>query len=424
MRAHKRHALFWGAFFLGLVGFVLHSQQLFIMSAAAALLWPLSVLLGRGKLAGLALSRSAPRTLQAGESADITIKLSNPGRTRRLFVHVVDALPEKARETTGRRTVYFIHSKDTLSEEADSDCVRLTVPALSPGQQLDLSYTLHTHLRGIYRLGPLTLEADDALGLSNFARHFEQLDDIVVYPTPLLLPSLWPDGAAGRRQRKPRRVVGADGLEFLGIREYMPGDELRRIHWPTTARMDELMTIQFAREEAVDGVIIIDLHESSHAGEGLYSTLEQGVILAATAARQADLRGGSVALVAVGADDYSVPLDLGPGQYRHLLEALARVELTATDNWPDAVSERISHMPPRCSAVVISPRTDAAAITVAQHLLAHHLVVSWFVLQQNDAPKLATVAQLQSLGCRVKAVNCSLPLQAQFGTGHRAHARV
>ncbi len=402
MRAHKRHALFWGAFFLGLVGFVLHSQQLFIMSAAAALLWPLSVLLGRGKLAGLRLSRSAPRMLQAGESTDITLHLHNPSRTRRLFVHVVDNLPEKA----------------------GSDRVRLTVPALSPGQQIELSYTLQTGLRGLYRLGPLSLETDDTLGLSSFAKHFEQLDDIAVCPVPLALPSLWPAGAAGRKQRKPRRVAGTDGLDFFGIREYVPGDELRRIHWPTTARMDELMTIQFAREEALDGAIILDLHERAHGGEGLYSTLEQGVILAATAARQADLRGGSVGLVAVGADDYSVPLEVGPSQYRHLLEALARVELTASDNWPDAVSERIHQIPRRCPAVVISPRTDDAAITVARHLLARHLAVSWFVLQQRDAPNLSTVSELESLGCRVRVVNCSLPLQAQFGTGYRTHVGV
>jgi uncharacterized protein (DUF58 family) len=402
MRTHKRQALFWAAFFLGLVGFVLHSQQLFIMAAAAALLWPVSALLGRGKLAGLSVSRSAPPMLQAGESGTVTLQLCNQGRTRRLFVHVVDSLPEKA----------------------GSKYVRLTVPAVSPDEQLRLSYTLQTSLRGIYRLGPLTLEADDTLGLSTFVRHFEQFDEIVVCPTPLPLPSLWPADAAGRERRKPRRIAGADGLDFLSIREYVPGDEPRRIHWPTTARMDELMTIQFAREEGLDGVIIIDLQESSHGGEGLYSTLEQGVILAASAARQVELGGGRAALVAVGAADYSVPLAFGPGQYRHLLEALARVELTETDNWTDVVSEGIKQMPPRCPAIVISPRTDDVAITVARHLLARHLVVSWIVLQQTDTANLSGVGQLQALGCRVRVVNCSLPLQAQFGTGYRVHAGV
>jgi len=401
MERSKRHALLWAAFFLFLVGFMLHIRQMFYMSAAAAMLWPISLLLGRRKLAGLELSRSAPKALQAGEAADVKLRLINPTRTKRLFVQLTDALPAKA-------------------AGVDPSFI---VPNLEAGAEVELSYVLRTSLRGVYRLGPLLLQAAETLGLSTFSRQFEQSDEVIVYPTPVPLPPLWPPDAAGHRPHRALRVVGDDGLDFYGIREYVPGDDLRRVHWKTTARMDELMTVQFTKEQSLEGTIILDLHAKSHAGEGLFSTLEQGVLLAATAARQADVLAGDVGLIAVGDEDYSVPVALGLDQYRAILEGLARAEPTQADNWPDAVVQRTASRPPRGAALVISPRTDEIALTVAGQLLARDQVVSWMVLEPAGATAAAFVAQLQSLGCRVRTIDCSLPLQAQFGIGQRFYAQ-
>ncbi len=365
------------------------------------MLWPLSLLLGRHKLAGLDVSRSAPKALQAGETADVKLRLINPTRAKRLFVQLTDTLPAKA---PGENPSFI-------------------VPSLEAGAEVELSYVLRTSLRGVYRLGPLLLQASETLGLSTFTREFEQADEVIVYPTPVHLPPLWPPDAAGRRPRRALRVVGADGLDFYGIREYVPGDDLRRVHWKTTARMDELMTIQFTKEQSLEGTIILDLHANSHAGEGLFSTLEQGVLLAASAARQADVLGGDVGLIAVGDEDYSVPVALGVDQYGAILEGLARAEPTPADNWPDAVVQRMASRPRRCAALVISPRTDETALTVAGQLLARDQVVSWMVLEPAEATAATFVAQLQSLGCSVRTINCSLPLQAQFGIGQRSYAQ-
>lgn len=399
MLTSKRHALGWAAFFLFFVGFVLHARQLYLLSAAVAVLWPLSYWLGRRKLAGLDASRIAPASMQAGEMADVGIVVKNPSSTRRLFVYASDTLPPRA----GMQPP--LHP----------------LAVLDPGGEERFSYRLHTPLRGVYRLGPIRLQASDTLGLTTFTREIDVTDEVIVYPTPLMLPPLWPRVAAGRQPRRVVRAPSEQGSDFFGIREYVPGDDPRRIHWRTSARRDQLMTIQYAQEEALEGIIILDLFAKHHEGEGELSTLEQGVRLAITAARQAELRAGWAGLAATGATDFSVLLDSGPGQYGRLQEALARVEPQQADGWPDGVREYLGPNPPRRPVIVISPRGGRGGLEMARMLLAHNQVVSWFALQTRADDKSRFVALLTSIGCQARAVDCTSPLQRQFDAMRVAH---
>ena len=399
MTTSKRHALVWAAVFLFLVGFILHSRQLFFMAAGVAVLWPLSYWLGRHKLRGLVAGRTAPASMQAGETARVNLTVGNPSSTRRLFLYVSDTLPPRA----------------------GSDSPLHLIPAIDPGGSIRSDYLLHTPLRGVYQLGPLRLHAADTLGLTTFARQIDSIDEVIVYPTPLLLPPLWPRAAAGRLPRQTVRAPSEQGSDFFGIREYVPGDDPRRIHWPTTARRDRLMTVQYAQEEALEGLIVLDLQARHHRGEGVRSTIEQGVLIAVTAARQADQRGGVAGLVAAGEHDYSVGIDTSPGQYSRLHEALARVELQQQDGWPDSVTEYIGLNPPRRPVIVISPRADRDGISMARTLLAHNQAVSWFVLQMPGEDKSEFAALLGSIGCQPRQIDCGIPLQAQFASRRVAH---
>jgi len=405
MTSSKKHALLWATVFLFLVAFILHVEQLFWMSAATALLLPVSILLSRHKLSGLAVSRQAPKTMQAGEIADITLRVYNRTPLRRLFIQIADTLPPKATE-------HEVHS---------------TILTVTPGEEVQITYTLATTLRGVYRLGPLKLETADTLGLVNFSKSLAQFDEIVVYPLPVALPSLWPATGASTRTRRPMRVMRGQGLDFYGVREYLPSDDIKRVDWKATARLDDLMITEYHKEEGLEGLVILDLFAHFHGGQGLFSSLEQGVLLATSAIKQAQDRGASVGLVAVGNQDYSVPAAPVAHQYHALVEALARLELTDTDNWTEVLVQKLAIVPRGSSVIVLSPRTDESALTVAQQLRARRLSVSWFVLQVGTSRAVEQynegfIPQLQSLRCTVKAIDCSAPLQAQFGAKDRSHA--
>lgn len=399
MLTSKRHALGWAAFFLFFVGFVLHSRQLYLLSVAVAVLWPLSYWLGRRKLTGLDAARIAPASMQAGEMADVDIVVKNPSSTRRLFVYASDTLPARAGMQPSPHPI----------------------PVLDAGGEQRFSYRLHTPLRGVYRLGPVCLHASDVLGLTTFTREVDAISEVVVYPMPLILPPLWPRVASGRQPRRAVRAPSEQGSDFFGIRQYVPGDDPRRIHWRTSARRDQLMTIQYAHEEALEGIIILDLFSKHHEGEGELSTLEQGVTLAITAARQAELRDGWAGLIAGGETDFSVLPDSRPGQYGRLQEALARVEPQQMDGWPDGVLEYLGPSPARRPVIVISPRGGRGGIEMARTLLAHNQTVSWFALQTRGDDKSRFAALLSSIGCQARAVDCTGPLQPQFSAMRVAH---
>ncbi len=400
MRTPKRTALMVAASFMFFVGFIIHSRQLFYMSVAAAVVWPLSLMLTRNKLKNLSARRRAPQTAQAGEITTVTLTLDNPTATQRLFVTVSDTIPQRAAGSPPH----------------------FTVPALGPETSIDLDYPLNTSLRGAYRLGPVILEASDTLGITSFAREIPIQDEVIVYPTPLPLAMLWPTSTCGRMPRRTARRRSHDGSEFFGIREYAQGDDPRRIHWPTTARMDDLMTIEFTREESFEGAILLDLYAGFHVGEGLFSSLEQGITLAATAANQAEQRGGQAQLLAIGANDYSVVPDTLGSTYRKVLEALARAETTHHDNWPDALLPKLATLRTRCPALVISPRTDRRGLDTAAHLLARQQQVSWIVLEYGGHSAHDFTAELSALGVRVRCLDCSRPLLGQLSGLMRAYA--
>ncbi len=406
MISKKRQALFWATVFLFLVAFILHIEQLFWMSAATALILPISILLARRKLTGLSISRQNPQTLSAGETAEITLTVRNDASVRRLFIEAHDGLPDRALENRASRML----------------------PVIPAGATRRVNYSFETTLRGVYHLGPLRLEATDTLGISEYSRAFDNYADIVVYPTPVSLPNLWPRGGASNRAKTPRRALKGDGLDYYGVREYTPGDDVRRMDWKSTARSDALMVREYHREVSLYAVGVLDLYAGAHAGEGEFSTLEQGIVLAASVMQQALNTAAPSAWIAVGREDYTVSEPAFGSQTNRLMEALARAELTNADNWPNAVVQRLSIVPRGASVCVFSPRTDDVAAQLAQHLKVRELSVAWFLLDAGGHPNhhrdvSQTAARLSNIGCTVHLVDCTRPLQTQFGTGQRSYVQ-
>ena len=79
-----------------------------------------------------------------------------------------------------------------------------------------------------------------------------------------------------------------DGDDFYGVREYAPGDELRRVHWRTTARTGTLAVAEYAQGVTLDVTVALDLFQDAYKGTGSeeHSALETAVTLAATLHRR------------------------------------------------------------------------------------------------------------------------------------------
>jgi uncharacterized protein (DUF58 family) len=138
--------------------------------------------------------------------------------------------------------------------------------------------------RGLYTLGPTRLRTGDPFGIYTLTLHDRHSSTILV--TPPLLPltqlRIVPGGWAGDQSR--RRGALERDISDAGTRNYVPGDSLKRIHWPASARHDTLIVRQLETATSGDWWIFVDLDAAAQSGTGQDSTLELCIVLAASLA--------------------------------------------------------------------------------------------------------------------------------------------
>jgi len=114
-------------------------------------------------------------------------------------------------------------------------------------------------------------------------------------------------------------------ISTVGVRQYVPGDSLRFLHWPTVARTGDLYVHLFDNEPSSDWWVLLDMDPAAQAGEGARSTVEHGVILAASLANRGIQRNVHVGLVSYGDDLVWHPPDIGNAHLWTILRSLAAI---------------------------------------------------------------------------------------------------
>ena len=177
---------------------------------------------------------------------------------------------------------------------------------------------------GIFTLGPTTLRSADPLGIYQVNIFLPGSTVLTVMPPTLPLPQI--EIAPGVRAGESRRAKPGTlerSFSSATVRPFQPGEDTRWIHWPTSARHDELFTRLFDATPASDWWIFLDLEECRQMGIGENSTDEYGIILAASLSARGLLAGNSVGLVMHGKDLTWIPPQRGQTQRMDILRSLA-----------------------------------------------------------------------------------------------------
>lgn len=149
---------------------------------------------------------------------------------------------------------------------AHDRCGTATVPVpllrLRPGRDTTVDYPVPTTRRGVVRVGPLRVSRRDPLGLVTAARSHGGAGTVWVHPRIHPLTAV-PAGAMrsldGRVDSVPHGTITFDSL-----REYVVGDELRRVHWRTSARVGELMVREQLDTSLPQLVVVLDNRAGAH----------------------------------------------------------------------------------------------------------------------------------------------------------------
>ena len=258
------------------------------------------------------------------------------------------------------------------------------------------SYLARTWLtqRGAFPLGPTTLTAHDPLGIFKRSKSFPATAELVVLPLLVPIsafpapPGLLPGGKVLRHKSMGITPHAA------GIREYAPGDALRRIHWASSARRQQLMVKEFEEDPQAEVWLFLDAQAEAQASlpdEGLArrwdgwmlgkrpdfelppSTLEYGVTIAASLAHYFIRERRAVGLITAGQTNISIPADRSTRQEEKILETLAFVK--AGHNLPieSLVRAQAGQLLGGSSATIITPSVRPELILAIDELQRRHL---------------------------------------------------
>ncbi|MDQ3932575.1 MAG: DUF58 domain-containing protein, partial [Actinomycetota bacterium] len=160
---------------------------------------------------------------------------------------------------------------------------RFVLDPLAPGQGAHISYEIAGRRRGLHAVGPARVQLRDPFGVAQRTMRLGEIEEVLVYPPVLPLPSILPRlGRLGTATEGAVRPLVTSG-EFANVREYVRGDDLRKVHWKSTAHRGKLMLKQEESPLEVQATLVLDARRAAHRGSGPTSTFEMAVTAAASA---------------------------------------------------------------------------------------------------------------------------------------------
>jgi len=306
----------------------------------------------------LAVTRQLSRERVAeGEEVRVTVSVRNVGPTLSM-AEVFDALSPELRVTEGTNRLL------------------LSVPR---GATVEVAYSVASSVKGLFSVGPLRVRSFDALGTT-----YERFDGGAA--TLSVAPPLEEVRAfhiPARRTRPwfgqvPSRSIGL-GNEFFGIRDYVAGDETRRINWKASARFDRLYSNEYEGERTSDVVIVLDARSEAEVGLAPASTTEAGVRAALGLAAAMLAEGNRVGLVVLRSLLDWVYLGFGKKQLHRILNTLIRVRPGGAWGLEHVVSVLSRFYPTNVHVLIVSPLVDPGAVGAIASLVSrgrHVAVVS------------------------------------------------
>jgi uncharacterized protein (DUF58 family) len=211
---------------------------------------------------------------------------------------------------------------------------RFAIDGLLGRESRTVSYRMPRLPRGRYRAGPLHIRLTDSFHLIDVRRSFTATNEIVIAPVIDAIRNVEPPRSLDVGDDAGSHSIGVRGADDASTREYRTGDDLRKIHWRSSARTGALMVRQEERPWQGQMTVLLDLRRTAHVerparadgdDERLTSSLEWAISAAASVATHAIMRGREVGLIA----DLSAPMRLPMGESSNVAEYLATVRASS-----------------------------------------------------------------------------------------------
>ncbi|BAU82623.1 hypothetical protein SLA_1685 [Streptomyces laurentii] len=218
--------------------------------------------------------RLAPQRVETGSEARVHLRVDNVSRVPTGLLMLQDHVP------------YMLGPRP-----------RFVLDRVEAGGRREVSYRVRSDLRGRFPLGPLQLRLGDPFGMCELTRSFSAYDTLTVIPRTEPLPPVTLGGEAGGYGEGRQRSLALAGDDDIIPRAYRHGDDLRRVHWRSTARYGELMVRREEQPQRARCTVLLDTRELAYEGGGPDSAFEWAVSGAASVLTHLLERGYAVRLL-------------------------------------------------------------------------------------------------------------------------------
>ena len=364
----------------------LGGRALFLLVYAGILMVVAGVVASRRGRRLTAVRSALPTRMRVGQVAEVEVTVRAPRRLRAFVVqeHVSPLL---------------------------SDAVRVPVPTVGGEQAFVHTYAIRPTLRGVYQLGPLAAEWTDPFGLARHQQELTEPVDVIVHPTTDAifdrpLTRMWEDPPF----RPPVSRPWPQGFEFYGMRDYVPGDDPRRIVWTAVARTGRYL-VRESEQGITDRVtLVLDNERKAHSPGYPSETFELAVRAVASLGAYNIKQGYSVRLAT---NDDLISRELRGGKARiTMLDELAKLELTDA-SVHDAIERIITERRGDTHMCLVSTSFDSRTASRIRLLTEKgmSLVVALVQWEESD-PNAARRAR--EIGAQVVQVSPGQQLKAAF----------
>ncbi len=387
----------WILLFLVLVGIGLFTGQGIVtaLGGMGFLVGGISWLWNRVSLDRVTYERSlSSRRLFIGEEVTLSVSITNRKPIPLGWLRVEDDIPDalelrdaKLTPTPRPKTQALVHSTSIAWYE-----------------RVHWRYTLSSKQRGFYRIGPATLKSGDLFGLFTSDREDAHQDYILVYPRvvpleELVLPPVRPLGEVRGGLR-----IFEDPTRPAGVRDYRPGDPLKRVDWKATARHQSLQVRVFEPTVTHTLVVVLNADTVANIWEGYISEyLERAVTAAASVASYAFDNHYTVGLFSNGTPLLAErPMNIPPAgdlnQLTLMLEALATAGPVTTGAMAEVLAQHAHRFPLGATLVLVTAILPEELEETIDYLVRYGYRLVVLYVGDEEPPQLPEKVALYELG--------------------------
>lgn len=271
------------------------------------------------------VTRELPRMATAGQAFTYRIRVANRSRKAldglALLEDLADPRPAFAEFRAGLRLPTYRGWKRLIERNQIVYVAEQALPALAPFAEIELTAAAEPYRRGIAHFEGVTVARADPFGIFRAFAITREPANLLVLPRRYKLP---PFDLPGSRRYQPGGVALAssigDSEEFMGLRDYRPGDPLQRIHWKSFARAGEPIVKEYQDEFFERHALVLDTFGGADAA------FEEAVSIAASFVYTINTQECLLDLMFVGTEAYCYTAGRGQLQTGNLLEILAGVQ--------------------------------------------------------------------------------------------------